>query len=263
MSPVKALAHLGNASKILHKLLEPFKKLINKHRVGKIGLWSTRDKTLKLIGRKYSTESRIIAEAFGLIDEQIQLFSRELPRNANAGAYGLTIAKAKNLALGTYSLLLDGFAQEAGALLRPWIECIERLKYFRLYPDEMSRAMNGEKIPPAGEIAKKIEGRFGDLRQVLNDTASHISFRNESIQHLIDIRQWSIRYIQDCDPETIPQNLASVFSFAIQVLMESRECLLSESIEIPTVLDERIWKCYEQGLLRFKPLLEMNESIAR
>jgi hypothetical protein len=47
----------------------------------------------------------------------------------------VTLVKAKNLALGSYSLVLDGLGQEAGALMRPMIEYAELLAYFRLHPE--------------------------------------------------------------------------------------------------------------------------------
>lgn len=62
---------------------------------------------------------------------------------------GLTLLKAKHLALGAYSLILDGLGQEAGALLRPFIEYTELLTYFRKFPSKVDAAIKG-KLPSAG-----------------------------------------------------------------------------------------------------------------
>jgi hypothetical protein len=63
------------------------------------------------------------------------------------------------MTLGVYSLMLDGLGQEAGALLRPLIETLELLVYLRLEPARIDQAIE-EKLPSAGQIAKKIEGEF-------------------------------------------------------------------------------------------------------
>jgi hypothetical protein len=106
----------------------------------------------------------------------------------------MTLVKARNYALGLYSLSLDGLGQEAGALLRPLVEAYEVLVYFRLDPSRASKATD-DKLPSAGEIAKAISGRFKDLREYLNENASHFAFSPQSMTHLIDFRtlNWNVQ----------------------------------------------------------------------
>ena len=107
----------------------------------------------------------------------------------------LVLIKARNLALGCYSLSLDGLAQEAGALFRPLIESLELLTYLRLDPRRIREALDG-KLPKAGEIASKIEGKFKELREFLNTHASHLSLSPEAMFHLVDLKSGRLRPVQ-------------------------------------------------------------------
>jgi hypothetical protein len=79
----------------------------------------------------------------------------------------LTLIKARNLLLASYSLSIDGLAQEAGALLRPFLEAFEKMVYFNEDRSRIEEAING-RLPSAGEIAKRIQGPFKCLRDHLN-----------------------------------------------------------------------------------------------
>jgi len=48
-------------------------------------------------------------------------------------------------------------------------------------------------LPTAGEISKEINGKFKDLRDYLNAHASHLSFGEESMVHMINWKEGSIK----------------------------------------------------------------------
>jgi hypothetical protein len=102
-----------------------------------------------------------------LIDRCVDEYEMHAGTNVYARICGLTLLKAKNHALGSMSLVLDGLGQEAGALLRPMIEYIELLTYLRQFPDEAGRAADND-LPTAGQRAKAIGGIYKGLREHLN-----------------------------------------------------------------------------------------------
>lgn len=104
----------------------------------------------------------------------------------------MTIIKGRNLGLACYSLMLDGLAQEGGAVLRPLLESIELTTYFRLDPSRVEDFLN-DRLPRAGEIAQQINGRFHALRKYLNDHSSHFGLTFENIQHIVDLNTGSLR----------------------------------------------------------------------
>jgi len=98
----------------------------------------------------------MVEQLFGLADDCVDAYEAQAP-DLYSTVCGLATLKAKNLAHGMYSLMLDGLAQEAGALARRFIEYTELLTYFRMVPDAVNEALSGE-LPSAGMRAKKIEG---------------------------------------------------------------------------------------------------------
>ena len=108
----------------------------------------------------------LLEGAFLRVDEAVDYFQKFLLADpADSGRVcAVTVIKGRNLALGCYSLALDGLAQESGALLRPLLEAIELLGYLRTVPGAVDKAVDG-KLPNAGKRAKKIESPFWDLRE--------------------------------------------------------------------------------------------------
>jgi len=72
------------------------------------------------------------------------------------------------------------------------IEALELIIYFREDPLRIEEAVQG-KLPPAGVIAKKIQGRLKRLREYLNEHASHFSLTLPSVVHLVSPKYWSLR----------------------------------------------------------------------
>lgn len=169
-------------------------------------------------------EASTIYEAFGLIDEMIEMFRASPPPTEFSMICGLVLLKGRNLTQSMFSLALDGLAQEAGALLRPAIECIELLTYFRQDPQSIEEAIE-DRLPQAGQIGKRIQGNFKDLRNHLNRHASHFSLTPESMLHLIDWRDGGWKVIQPYNEGVLRVNMCTLFAALVLLSFEAASCL--------------------------------------
>ncbi len=135
-------------------------------------LWETRRSAEQALEGPLLTHADLLAEAFSLFDvcgDRLVLSDTDFGR-----VCALVTAKARSLTLGCYSLALDGLAQESGALARPLFESLELLEYLRLDPKRAQEVIENRK-PSAGVIARRMEGKFQDLRKHFNEHASHLS----------------------------------------------------------------------------------------
>lgn len=105
---------------------------------GKNGLWNTRNKAVTDLEGSLKLEAEVLSEAFDLLDECIARLEIEHDSEPYSRVCGLTLIKGRNLLLGSYSLSIDGLAQEAGALLRPFIEAFEKMIYFNEDPERIA-----------------------------------------------------------------------------------------------------------------------------
>jgi hypothetical protein len=136
----------------------------------------------------------------------------------------LVLLKTRNLGLGCYSLCLDGLAQEAGALFRPLLEGLELLVYFRLEPTRINEALE-ERLPKAGDIARKIEGKFKGVRDHLNRHASHLSVAPEAMAHFIDFRAGWLRLVQPYNEGILRRNLRTLLAVLVWLAIEAVNCI--------------------------------------
>jgi hypothetical protein len=210
-----------------------------------MGLWETREQALAALQGDLQERAEVIKETFELIDECIDRF--KAIDSPFGRVCGLTLVKGRNMALGVYSLILDGLGQEAGALLRPLIETLELLVYLRLDPVRVEQAIEG-KLPPAGKIAKKIEGEFKDLRQHLNEHASHFGFTYESLKHIVDWREITWRTSQPYNEVVFRTNLGTLFLFAIRLAIEGINCVSAAQTMLDNELADRIESHRDRGL---------------
>ena len=118
-----------------------------------MNLWITREGSLNALKSKLSIEARYIKKGFTIIDTLLHIFEDNKSDNF-CMVCNFVLLKGKNFSFSIYSLSLDGLAQEAGALLRPAIECTELLDYFCTDPKRIKEALEN-KLPSAGDIAKK------------------------------------------------------------------------------------------------------------
>ena len=206
-------------------------------------LWKTRHHSLEVLSKQFKDQSNAIDDAFQAIDECIDLFEKKFSEDKYFLVCGLTLLKAKNLAVGMYSLTLDGLAQEAGALARPFIEYHELLIYFRLDPKRINEALE-EKLPTAGKRAQLIKGRFKEFRDHLNNHASHSAFSNHSLLHLFDSDEKRIKKQQKMSPNVLFRNIGNLHAHLILLLQEAILCFGSKaSIQLIQKIDQLRVNC--------------------
>jgi hypothetical protein len=189
-----------------------------------VSLWKTRHNSLEILAKDFKPQSIALVESFQVIDECIYEFESHSENDLYLRTCGVVLIKARNLALGIYSLMLDGLGQEAGALMRPFIEYHELLTYFRLDPNRVQEAYN-QKLPSAGKRAQIIDGYFKDFREHLNEHASHSSFSDYSIKHIFNLNDLSLKATQPLYPKTLFRNLGDLYVQIALLLFESGYCL--------------------------------------
>ena len=210
-----------------------------------MNLWITREESLNALKSELSIEARYIKKGFTIIDALLHIFEDNKKDNF-CMVCSFALLKGKNLCFSIYSLSLDGLAQEAGALLRPAIECFEKLDYFYADPKRIKEALEN-KLPPAGDIAKKINGKFESLRKSLNLKASHFSFNPIACMHLINWKNGSLRYYQKFNETVLRQNLWTLFCVMRLLTYSAVRCLtFKELFDIKLGKEIEEWK--ESGL---------------
>lgn len=185
-------------------------------------LWRARTESLTHLRRKRAAQIEVLEELFSLVDRCVDTYESSAGASAYARICGLTLLKAKNLAVGAYSLVLDGLGQEAGALLRPFIEYTELLTYFRCFPSKVDDAISND-LPSAGERAKAIDGFYKEFRQHLNVHASHSSYSIYSLGHLLESGTSRFKKLQHMVPHVLETNTRDL---AVQLFLLVHEATL-------------------------------------
>lgn len=212
-------------------------------------MWNTRTRAISALETELHEEATIIYQAFSLFDKMIAIFNSSTQDVTFCNVTGLTLLKARTLAQGSFSMLLDGLAQEAGALLRPLVECLELLTYFYNEPQRVNEALE-EKLPSAGEIGKRIQGKFQNLRNYLNEHASHFSFAFESMSHLIDFNTGNWKVIQPYNKKVLKTNMTTLFAVLVLLLYQAANCLAYCGL-FSTSLEERLNAFKKKGYTIF------------
>lgn len=184
-------------------------------------LWKARNDAITYLNANRTAQVCVLLDIFGTIDSCIDSYEDKSDKDEYSLVCGLTLLKAKNLAIGSYSLILDGLAQEAGSLMRPFIEYMELLTYFGKFPEKVSRAISNN-LPNAGERAKAIMGNYKEFRDHLNKHASHSSYSDYSFAHLREPGSLKFKKLQRAFPQVIDINL--------QNLTIHTYCLLKEAV---------------------------------
>jgi len=187
-------------------------------------MWECRTKSLNALENSLKDNGLIIYEGFKIIDELINKFEALSNQNLFPEVCGIILLKGKKYCLSLFTSLLDGFGQEAGALLRPSIECYELFTYIRTDPNRINEIIE-DKLPSAGERAKIIGGQFKEIRDYLNSNASHFSFSGDSIRHLYDLEKDSFRKKQEFNEDVFVRNLKIIYSLQVMLIHESFESL--------------------------------------
>lgn len=185
-------------------------------------LWASRHQAETALGEELKRFADLLSETFAAVDHGVTRLERL--DHPFGRVCALVLIKARNLGLGCYSLSLDALGQEAGALFRPLIECIELLVYFRLNPLRINEALDN-RLPKAGVIAHQIEGKFEGLREYLNTHASHLSLSPEAVIHLVDFRSGQLRPVQVHNTAVLRQNLRTLLAVLILLPIEAANCI--------------------------------------
>jgi len=186
-------------------------------------LWNTRTESLEHLQSKCAEQLAVLLNLFGAIDQTIEVYEGLADEDLYARICGLTLLKAKHLAVGAYSLILDGLGQECGALLRPFIEYAELLTYFRKFPEKAAHAA-GDNLPKAGERARAIDGIYKQFREHLNSYASHSSYSHYSLSHLLEPNTLRFKKLQRAVPHVLETNIRNL---AIQLYLLLHEAVLA------------------------------------
>jgi hypothetical protein len=191
--------------------------------------WAAREASWTYLQEKHPSRVAVLFRLFELIDACVDEYEAESARDTYARICGLTLLKAKNLAIGSLSLLLDALGQEAGALLRPFIEYTELLTYFRHFPEAVEKAPDND-LPKAGQRAKAIGGIYQGFREHLNEHASHSSYSHYSLSHLLT-PSFEFRKVQTFAPQVLDKNFTDL---TLQIWLLLHEAVLGlELIQSP------------------------------
>lgn len=189
--------------------------------MAKEDFWSARQASWAYLSERHPSRVAVVLQLFEFLDKCVDEYEGKADSDPYARICGLTLLKAKNIAYGSLSLLLDALGQEAGALLRPFIEYTELLTYFRQFPEEVEKAAEND-LPKAGKRAKAIGGLHQEFRDHLNEHASHSSYSHYSLSHLLT-PDLTFRKSQKFVPHVLNRNLAD---WAVQVWFLLHEAIL-------------------------------------
>jgi hypothetical protein len=210
-----------------------------------MSVWNTRHEAERSTSAELQPEADCLQALFNLVDECIQrLWAVDRPFGR---VTAMVATKARNLALGCYTMAMDGLAQESGALLRPFIEALELLVYLRLDPARVDEVI-GSNRPSAGTIAKRIAGEFQALRGHLNVHASHVSLTLDSMRHLLDLDSGQLRTIQRHRDAVLRHNLHLLFAMFTRVAIECVNCVSVAEESIAHDLADRVEAQKRRGL---------------
>ena len=207
-----------------------------------MNIWSTREQSLAWLGNELLQESKVVQEGFDHLGMFVELFQHigDKEGESQVGQFCriciVTLAKFNRLILGCYSLMLDALAQESGALLRPLIETYELLVYFRQDISRINELLE-DRLPSAGVIGKRITGDYQNLREHLNDNASHFSYKIGSVQPLFS-EDAKIKLMPTPNLEVLRINLQLLNTFQVFVLIESVNCLFAIGYDANSRADE-------------------------
>ena len=213
-------------------------------------LWQVRNQALAALSDDLKQKNEILERCFALFDECIERFySFESNGDSNerfAYICGQTLVKARRLAIGSYSLCIDGLALEAGALARTLLEAWELLVYFYLKPERIEEAY-ADRLPTAGGIARAIDDEIHNdldlqgLRNHYNQFSSHISFHEEALAPV------NVVY----DGAMLKTNMRSLFLLLMYIENNAALCLLVIN-QFDGRLREKIIQLQEDGFRIFE-----------
>jgi hypothetical protein len=211
-------------------------------------LWHTRQRALDALESGLRSEAVLIERGFQLLQFTAEELSVAEPRTSFCRVAALTCAKTYNLLHCTYSLGLDGHAQEAGAIGRVLVESIELLAYLNADPQRADQVV-ACRLPSAGKRAAKIDAKSRQLRAYWNKHASHFSASYESLSHIVNLEAGTIIVRQSFNEAVLRRVMKHVFVFLIWGCFEAFRALVSATGDEQEALADQ-FECLRQDGLR-------------
>lgn len=224
-----------------------------------MSLWETRNASLQLLETELEDHRLALEKAFEIIDHAISVFNRDANSDEFSRICALTLAKARNYALGAYGMVLDNLGQEAGALMRPFLEYYELLIYFSEDPSRAEQATE-DKLPTAGKRAQLIGSDFKGFREYLNQNASHSSYSPYSLRHQVDPETALVKPIQKFAPKVLFRNLGDLFAQLVLLCFQAAICVSIKDHESGYELSKRTGKLRDDGGTLFKLEKRLNSD---
>jgi hypothetical protein len=209
-------------------------------------LWATRKASLKLLESELTEQQSSLEMAFEIIDASIDFFNEHAANDQYSRICGLTLAKARSYALGAYGMILDNLGQEAGALMRPFLEYYELLIYFAEEPNRVEQAAE-DKLPTAGKRAQLINSDFKGFREYLNENASHSSYSFYSLRHQLDSESLLVKPAQQFAPKVLFRNLGDFFAQLILLCFQAAICVSIKDYESGFKLSQEAGQLRDEG----------------
>jgi hypothetical protein len=185
-------------------------------------MWETRRIAEQALTHSLRPYSDLLDETFASIDVCTSRLEHAGTPFGRVSA--LVLAKGRNLGVACLSLSLDALGQEAGALFRPLIEAVELLEYIRQDPGRVGEAVD-DRLPKAGVISRRIQGKFKLLREYLNAHASHLSVGPEAMGHLLDLKAGRVRTTQAYSEPVLRMNLRTLLAVLVWLCLVGAGCV--------------------------------------
>ena len=168
-----------------------------------------RKNNLSTLKKEFCSYYTAINDLFEILHKMCDLFDSN---DDFLRIIGLSFTKGILLLKSIFSLIIDGHAQEAGTLLRPLVEIIELHTYLSLDEKRIQEVIN-DNLPSAGNRAKKINGKFQNLRNHLNNNSSHFNFTYDACNHLVNLSNLDYKPTQIIEKKVLKTNVTTFINF--------------------------------------------------
>jgi len=218
---------------------------------------TTRTENIQGLQTRHSRKLELISSCFQFHDDILDCCNAQID-DEYYRTCGIAIVRGKNYALSCYSLILDGHAQEAGAMARPWWEYMEALAYFREDPHRTKQVASNS-LPAPGRLSRKVNAGLQGFRKYLSEHAAHRSFRGDAVRHILN-ENGTIRKQQDASEKVVTRNIRDLF---VMLWLFSNEALSAIAAKEPENDRSLVSKARRLEDLRDQGTAEFELDIAR
>lgn len=212
----------------------------------------------ELLAGPLQNDVDLFEKLLDIVDDTIA--ASEATGELEAKVSAIVLLKARRLSEGIFAMALEALGQEAGALFRVLQEAWELLMFMEQDPSRAARLATGKK-PGAGKVAKAIGAEFKNLRDHLNEHASHISFSFDALGHTVDLHSGLLRLGRRPGEAVVRQNLSTVFAVLLLSVASGLRILSSHdsesherlSAELLSLREEAWDRLAEMGVVAEQP----------